>query len=620
MNPFWSQARLMLRDRGLAAFALVMAFASAGGLGIGIVGLGYTLKIIFGDNGERKDLPAILADWNAAQAGKAWLGMARPTVPTGWIEALPTGPFNAVAVIVLSLGVLTVLGALANFLHEYLSLTISTRAAADLRRRAFHRVLHMPLGEVVRGASSDLISRIISDSSVVQRGFQQLTSKAVAQVTKGVASLGAAFFLNWRLTAITVVVAPVLAVVLRKLGKRITRASRRQMQSQARLLEAAGEATRGFRVVKVHGAERYEIARFTRANEEVLRESLKVRTAKAVASPLMEVIALFVAGGLALVAAKQIISGDLNATNFITVLGALGVCGASLKPLTGILQDIQTARAASDRLQQLLDGPLEEVRDTRHPTLARHAESVVFDEVVFAYPGAETPALAGVSLTVEHGERVAVVGPNGCGKTTLLSLVPRLYEPSSGRVLIDGNDISRVSVRSLRKQIGVVTQETVLFRGTVLSNIAYGLTPEAATRERVAAAARQAHAHGFIERLPQGYDTPVGEQGLTLSGGQRQRIAIARAILRDPAILIMDEATSMIDTESESQIAAAIAEFGKSRTCLIVAHRLSTVMNADRIVVMEQGRVVDQGKHEELLERCGLYRGLAGALQSSSQS
>lgn len=604
----------MLRDRGLAATALVMAFVSAGGLGAGLLGLVPVMGIIFGKNGERKDLPIILAEWNERHAGQTWtwLKLPAPRVPQAVIDALPSGPFNAVLVIVVSLGVLTVIGATANFLHEYLSLTISTRAVADLRRRAFHRVLHMPLGEVVRGASSDLISRIISDSGAVQRGFQQMTSKAVAQVTKGAAALVAAFVLNWRLTMITVIVAPVLAVVLRKLGKRITRASRKQMQSQAKLLEAAGEATRGFRVVKVHGAERYEIARFTRANEEVLRESMKVRTARAIASPLMEVVALFVAGGLALVAAKQIINQHLDATTFIGVLGALGVCGASLKPLTGIMQDIQTARAASDRLQQLLGGPLEEVRDTRRPTLARHAESIVFEDVYFSYPGAESPALDGVNLTIGHGERVAVVGPNGCGKTTLLSLVPRLYEPASGRILVDGNDISRVSMKSLRRQIGVVTQETVLFRGTVASNIGYGLPPERATAELIEQAARRAHAHEFIARLPQGYDTPVGEQGLTLSGGQRQRIAIARAILRDPAILIMDEATSMIDTESEAQIAQAVAEFGRSRTCLIVAHRLSTVMNADRIVVMEKGRVADQGRHDELLGRCVLYRSLAG--------
>ncbi len=604
----------MLRSRGLAVLALVMAFVSAGGLGVGIIGLVPVLRIIFG---ERKDLPTLASEWNAARGAEGTWPGAR--APDWFIEALPAGEFNAVLVIVLALGVLTLIGATANFLHEYLSITIATRAAADLRRRAFHRVLHMPLGEVVRGASSDLISRIISDSSVVQRGFQQLTSKAVAQVTKGAAALIAAFVLNWRLTLITVVVAPLLAVILRKLGKRITRASRRQMQSQARLLEAAGEATRGFRVVKVHRAERYEIARFTRANEDVLRESMKVRTARALAGPLMEVIAIFVAGGLALIAARQIIDGRLDATSFIAVLGSLAVCGASLKPLTGILQDIQTARAASDRLAHLLNGPLEEIRETRRPVLARHAESIVFEDVSFTYPGAREgespPALDGVSLTIGHGERVAVVGPNGCGKTTLLSLVPRLYEPDSGRVLIDGNDISKVTLASLRGQIGVVTQETVLFRGTIASNIAYALPPERATRERIEEAARRAHAHEFIEKLPQGYDTPVGEAGLTLSGGQRQRLAIARAILRDPAILIMDEATSMVDTESEAQIAAAVAEFGRARTCLIVAHRLSTVINADRIVVMDKGRVLDQGTHAELLARCGLYRGLAGGLE-----
>ncbi|MFM9958313.1 MAG: ABC transporter ATP-binding protein [Phycisphaerales bacterium] len=602
----------MLRSRGLAAAALLMAFVSAGGLGVGILGLAPVLRIIFG---EHKDLPTLAAQWNArhAEAG-AWY---TPMVPQGLIDVLPTGEFNAVLVIVLGLGVLTLIGATANFLHEYLSITISTRAAADLRRRAFHRVLHMPLGEVVRGASSDLISRIISDSGVVQRGFEQLTSKAVAHVTKGAAALVTAFVLNWRLTLVSVVVAPLLGVILRKLGKRITRASRRQMQSQARLLEAAGEATRGFRVVKVHRAERYEIARFTRANEDVLRESMKVRTARAVAGPLMEVIAIFVAGVLALIAAKQIITGHLDATSFIMVLGALAVCGGSLKPLTGVLQHLQTARAASDRLAQLLEGPLEEVRETRRPKLARHAESIVFEDITFTYPGADAPALDGVSLTIPHGERVAVVGPNGCGKTTLLSLVPRLYEPGSGRVLVDGNDISKVTLASLREQIGVVTQETVLFRGTIASNIAYGLPPEKATRGAIEQAARRAHAHEFIEKLPQGYDMAVGEAGLTLSGGQRQRLAIARAILRDPAILIMDEATSMVDTESESQIAAAVAEFGRARTCLIVAHRLSTVINADRIVVMEKGRVLDQGTHTELLGRCGVYRGLAGALEHS---
>jgi ABC-type multidrug transport system fused ATPase/permease subunit len=245
------------------------------------------------------------------------------------------------------------------------------------------------------------------------------------------------------------------------------------------------------------------------------------------------------------------------------------------------------------------------------PKLARHCESIRFDGVTFTYPRAERPALDQITLEIRHGQRVAIVGPNGSGKTTLLALVPRLFDPNpgSGAVLIDGRNIREVAVRSLRRQIGVVTQETVLFRGTIRGNVAYGA--DDASEERVVAAAKKARAHEFIAAMPKGYDTPVGEQGLTLSGGQRQRIAIARAILRDPSILILDEATSMIDADSEAKIAEALAEFASGRTCLIVAHRLSTVINADRIVVMDAGRIVDDGTHAELLKRCSVYRLIA---------
>jgi subfamily B ATP-binding cassette protein MsbA len=612
MGSFWQFAERLLRYRRRVAAAVVMAFVSAGGLGAGLIGLLPVIDNILGEQGA--ELPDLAAGLNERLGRIDWIPLS---IPEAWIDALPAGRFNAVFAIVGVLGVLTVVGASANFLHAYLSLTVTARTVADIRRRAFHRLLHVPLGVVTGGHGADLISRVINDANTLSRGLSALTNRAVAHITKGAASLAAAFVVNWRLALITLAVAPVLAVVIRKTGKRVRRASRAALKEQAELLSVATEAMQGFRVVKVHGTERHELGRFTRHNEEVFRQQLRARTARAVASPLTEVIAILGLGALALIAAKAIIDGELAASEFITTLGALAFAGQSLKPLNAVVQDIQQASGAADRLEQLLAIDLEEERLAGRPRLSRHRDSIVLDGVRLTYPNAERPALDGVDLRVEHGQRVAVVGSNGSGKTTLLALIPRLFDPDDGRVLIDGTDVRSVSLRSLRKQIGVVTQETVLFRGTIAGNIAYGAS--GATRGAIERAASLAHADGFIRGLPGAYDAAVGDRGLTLSGGQRQRIAIARAILRDPAILIMDEATSMIDAESEALIGEAIDAFGAGRTCLVVAHRLSTVLNADRILVMEAGRVVDDGTHAELLERCGLYQGLvARQLQPAS--
>ncbi|HHN77416.1 MAG TPA: ATP-binding cassette domain-containing protein, partial [Phycisphaerales bacterium] len=281
------------------------------------------------------------------------------------------------------------------------------------------------------------------------------------------------------------------------------------------------------------------------------------------------------------------------------------------------INDIHQSAAAAERIVQMLHEPIEPGHDRRLPKLPRHTRSITLEHVTVTYPGAERPAIRDISIEIPHGQTLAIVGPNGSGKTTLLGLVPRLFDPDGvkthldepqGVVRIDGVDIRTVSVRSLRRQIGVVTQETVLFAGTIAQNIAYGA--EGVSHEKIVDAAKKARAHEFIEAKG-GYDTVVGERGLTLSGGQRQRIAIARAILRDPSILILDEATSMIDAESEGQISEALAEFAAGRTTLVVAHRLSTVINADRIAVLDKGELVDVGVHGELLERCAVYRQIA---------
>lgn len=610
----------MLRHRTLLVWAMVFAVISAGGLGAGLAGMVPILKNILGPTGQERGLPELAVDANKILAEK----LPQVQIPQAWIDSLPSGTFTAVAALMGVLGVLTIFGALANFLHAYLSLTVVARTIANIRRDAFRRAVHLPLRSLLATGPTDAVSRIVYDTTTLGSGFSALISKAVAQVTKGIAALIFAFVLEWRLALISLCVGPVLGVIIRKLGKKIRRASKAALGQQAKLYQATTEAMSGLRVVKASNAERYETGRFHRINKSVVAQELRARTAKALSSPLVETIALFVLGGLSLIAIKAILDGVLDRGIFILVLGALGLAAASLKPLTGVITDIQQSRAAADRLHELLRNPVEPGHGHKLPRLPRHAESIEFEHVSFTYPTAKDPSVRNFSLRIPFGHVVAFVGPNGCGKTTLLSLVPRLFDPDAGengapggRVLVDGHDIRDFSIRSLRRQIGVVTQDTVLFAGTVRSNIAYA-ADSTITEEQIRDAARRARAEDFILSKPDGYDTAIGEGGSGLSGGQRQRLAIARAILRDPAILILDEATSMIDADSEAKIAEAIADFvgsaspgQKGRTCLVVAHRLSTVINADRIIVMDAGRIVDQGRHDELLSRCELYRQLA---------
>jgi ABC-type multidrug transport system fused ATPase/permease subunit len=613
-DAFWQLARRMFRYYWLLGAALVMVVLSSLTLVVGILGSKPILNSLLGD---QKGLPDLAGDFNAKTAASDFGFVRRIQIPQAWIDQMPHGPYTALLIIMGILAVVTIVGSLANFLHGYLSLTVVNRTVTGIRREAFFKTLRAPLRTIVHGGTADAISRIVNDTTQLASGLTMLLSKALLQIFKGAAGLVAALYFNWYVTIGALLIAPALYTIIRKLGKRIKRASNRALQSQAGLYGAASESLQALRVVKAYTTEVYEGGRFHRINKEVMKELNRVRTARALASPLTEMLSIFLLCGMTLGVGWIIIKGiDFNGHpikvapgDFIYTIISLMVAGASLKPLTGIINDIQAAAPAADRLRELLATKPEPGHGFKLPRLARHKESIEFKGVSLTYPGGAKPAIDGVTLAVTHGKRVAFVGPNGCGKTSLLSLVPRFFDPDQGAVLIDGHDIRHLSVRSVRSQIGMVTQETIIFRGTIRSNIAYG-TP-GATEDCIVSAAKKARAHDFISAMPQGYDTPVAEQGLSLSGGQRQRIAIARAILRDPAILILDEATSMVDAESEAQIAAAIADFAAQRTCLIVAHRLSTVLNCDSIVVMDAGKIVDQGRHEELLSRCELYRNLA---------
>jgi ABC-type multidrug transport system fused ATPase/permease subunit len=368
----------------------------------------------------------------------------------------------------------------------------------------------------------------------------------------------------------------------------------------------------GLKVVKVYNQQDYERASFKTINRRLLGQLLKIAKVNAATTPTLEVFGM-VGGALALIVGVHWITEGATTENriegpdFFLLLVLLGAAAESVRKASGIWNRIQEANAAAERVFAVMDAPVES-ESADAAALERVKDKIEFVDVAFTYPGERSQVLKGVNLTVQAGHNVAIVGPNGSGKTTLANLVPRLYDPDSGRILVDGNDIRNASLASLRSQIAMVTQNIVTFNDTIRANIAYGKAD--ARAEEIEEAAKRAYAHEFTSTLPQGYDTVIGEQGTGLSGGQLQRIVIARAILKDPAILIFDEATSQVDADSEAKIHNAIEEIMRNRTTFIIAHRFSTVISADVIVVMDDGRIVAQGQHEDLMESCRLYQSL----------
>ena len=597
MTHFKHFAKQMLQWRGRLILAVALAVFSAMGLGVGLLSLGPALALILNPESGLA-LPELAQQFNAENHFVS--------VPDWFIAQLPAERFEGVVFILIGVACLTVIGGIANFLHSYLSGWIAVHTVARVRKQAFGHVLGLDLGRVLRSGASEFISRIVRDTEALQAGLTVLMGKSIAHLSKGIVAFIVACVFDVTLVVIAILVLPILAIVLQKIGRRIRKGSKTSLAVQQELLRISNEAVQGLRAVKVNTAEQSIENKFSSENDRLIKAEMKVRIARALMSPLMEILSIIVLGTLAAIAAKSIIDGALDFDRFLLSIGSLAVAGGSLKPLSGVVAQIQASEAPAERLQDILTTPLED--ETQRQPISPHVKTIVFDEVTFTYEDATEPSINGVSLTIKHGECVAIVGPNGSGKTTLLSMLPRLLTPQSGIISIDSVDISEVDLHSLRSQIGVVTQETVLFRGTIAENIRFGID---ATIEQVREAAEHAHAAEFIEAMDGTYEANVYESGTSLSGGQRQRLAIARAMLRDPAILILDEATSQIDTESEALINDTLDRFCESRTVLIIAHRLSTVQMADRIVVLDNGELVDTGTHEELLSRCDVYARLA---------
>ncbi|MEY2794387.1 MAG: Lipid export ATP-binding/permease protein MsbA, partial [Planctomycetota bacterium] len=603
--PFWKFATRLLRRKKLAAGTICFSIISAGGLAAGLVSIGPLLKLILAGSGE-DNLQTIV---RSAVEKTAWLSSI---ISPSLIDALPTDRFAGVALILIALCILTVFGGLANFAHQYCSTTLSMLTVAELRLEAFRHALRLPLGIVVRRGPADIVTRIVRDTAELERGFSAVTSKVLAQLTKGIAAFAAAIWFDWRLTIVAIVVAPILATVLRKFGKRISRGSGRTMKAYEDMLRNSNEALQGLRGVKTATAERAARRRFGRANKDLVMQDRAVRLARAISSPLIEALAIMAVAALALLAAHEIIQGRMQFDRFLLALASIGFAADALRPLTSLFNDIQAASAPAQRVAELLAIPAEGLRERDLPELPRHGASqgsaITFDRVRYRYEGAERDAVRDVSLTIRHGQFVAIVGPNGCGKTTLASMLVRLFDPTEGSIRIDNIDVQAASLSSLRRQVGVVAQDPLLIRGSIRENIVLGF--DGATDAEIERAMRLAHAWQFVSALPAGLGHQLGEGGTGLSGGQRQRLAIARALVRDPSVLVLDEATSQIDAESEAQIAAAIDDFRRGRTVIAIAHRLSTVRTADLIVVMEDGAVRDVGTHAELLTRCDLYQRL----------
>jgi subfamily B ATP-binding cassette protein MsbA len=500
------------------------------------------------------------------------------------------------------------------FGQSYLMASVGERVIARIRRELYAHIQGMPLSFFASLHSAELMARVVTDVNRMARLASTVLVMAVRQIGTIAALLVVMFAREWVLTLIAIAVFPAAGAAVRGIGRKLYKINKRSQQKVAELNVVLQESFTGTKIVKAFGREQLEQQRFDEVNDRLMRLALKDHRTDQLAEPLMEVMGAVGLMGALWYGGYRVFSGALTPGEFFSFTAAVLLLYGPVRQLSRMVNTVQQSLSSVERVFDILDTPQAIVDAPGAVPLRAFRDRIVFDGVSFTYPESPEPALRDISLQVERGELVAFVGMSGAGKTTLMDLLPRFHDVSLGRITVDGHDVRQVSVASLRALIGIVTQETLLFHDTVEYNIAYG--KRGATRAEIERAARMAQAHEFISALPNGYATSVGERGVKLSGGQRQRLAIARAFLKDPPILILDEATSDLDAESEFLVQQALGELMKGRTVLVIAHRLATVRNADRVVVVHSGRVAELGRHDELMMReDGIYRRLA-TLQS----
>lgn len=563
------------------------------------------LATIEREDGERSDVTLDLAP------ARAWWGPAYSIA-----SLLPVDRFNALLVLLGTIVVIVTLGAICRFLNEALVAVAVQRALHDMRCDLADHVLHLPVPWHTARPVGDTLGRFSNDLAQAERGIWTVFGKSVREPLKAVGVLALTLALDWRVLVVAVAGLPIAALLIKTFGTLVKRAQRKASKSWGRLLDHLDERLSGIRVVKAYNMEDAEAERFREEGLRLTRAQTHIEVADAAIKPLLETLAVLAVAGFVLYGGSRVFSQQVERDVFFAAVVCLAGMFDPVRKLGNVNNRVQAADAAVGRVFEVLDTPSEThtVKAQPKTALTPFHEQITLENVSFTYPGNSEPVLRDINLTVQQGQFVALVGPNGSGKTTLVSLLLRFFEPTSGTIKIDGVDIRDVDLTALRRQFGLVTQDAVIFSGPVRENIAYGANGVGA--DAVQRAAGQAHLDEFLDTLSREREGSVG-RGLEaeinardVSGGQRQRIALARAILYDPPILVLDEATSQVDAEAEHKIQEALADVTAGRTTIVIAHRFSTIRRADHIVVLNQGKIIGQGSHDQLINTCPVYSGL----------
>ncbi len=589
------------RLRLAAALGCMVLYAATSAVSLGLIAP--FMKVLFESTGE--NVPAMNAAATHGDRLAGWPAPLRELVERWFLDAAPLIALERVCVFIL---VVLFMKNAADYLQAFLMVSVEQAAIRDLRSKVYSHLQSLPLAYFHGSRAGTLLSRITNDVEYLRASLAAGIGNLVKDSLTLAGCLTWVFLASWRLALLSCIVLPPVALALVMIGRKMRRRSNTAQERMADLTNILQETISGARVVKAFGRERAESERFAAMNDRYFRAFVHLRRVSAAARPVSEYAVVVVAVAMMWFGGREIfVSHTLEPQQFVLFVTALLSTISPIKSLSEVHTNVQQGIAAAERVFAVLDTPPSIVDRPGARALPRLRDAIRYESVSFAY-ALDAPVLHEVSFSIARGEVIALVGSSGAGKSTTMDLLGRFHDPTAGRVTIDGVDVRDVTLESLRAQLGIVTQETILFHDTVRHNIAYG-RPDASFAD-LEAAAEAAHALDFIRRMPQGWETVIGDRGVRLSGGERQRLAIARALLKNPPILLLDEATSSLDMESERLVQAALERLMRDRTVLVIAHRLSTVQHADRIIVFEGGRIAASGTHVELLAEGGLYRRL----------